>query len=81
MARVDSPSRQGSTGPTNTAQVNGVNGLGVPRRPKPARRRTLQDSFSAVSKLNFASKYAFESSRRDLHNALESNPPHSFAQL
>ena len=33
-------------------------------------RRTLQGSFSAVSKPNFASKYAFESSRRDLHNAL-----------
>ena len=26
--------------------------------------------FSAVSKLNFASKYSLESSRRDLHNAL-----------
>ena len=34
------------------------------------RRQTLQGSFSAVSKPNFASKYAFESSRRDLHNAL-----------
>ena len=33
-------------------------------------RQTLQDSFSAVSKPNFASKDAFESSRRDLHNAL-----------
>ena len=33
-------------------------------------RQTLQGSFSAVSKPNFASKYAFESSRRDLHNAL-----------
>ena len=31
---------------------------------------TLEGSFSAVSKPNFASKYAFESSRRDLHNAL-----------
>ena len=30
--------------------------------------QTLQGSFSAVSKPNFASKYAFESSRRDLHN-------------
>ena len=30
----------------------------------------LAGSFSAVSKRNFASKYAFESSRRDLHNAL-----------
>ena len=36
----------------------------LPRRP------TLQGSFSAVSRPNFASKYAFESSRRDLHNAL-----------
>ena len=33
-------------------------------------RQTLEGSFSAVSKRNFASKYAFESSRRDLHNAL-----------
>ena len=32
--------------------------------------QTLQGSFSAVSKPNFASKYSFESSRRDLHNAL-----------
>ena len=32
--------------------------------------QTLQGSFSAVSKPNFASKYAFESSRRDLRNAL-----------
>ena len=32
-------------------------------------RQTLQGSFSAVSKRNFASKYALESSRRDLHNA------------
>ena len=41
--------------------------------------QTLQGSFSAVSKPIFASKYALESSRRDLHNAflctvLESNP-------
>ena len=33
-------------------------------------RQTLEGSFSAVSKPKFASKYAFESSRRDLHNAL-----------
>ena len=31
---------------------------------------TLKGPFSAVSKPNFASKYALESSRRDLHNAL-----------
>ena len=30
----------------------------------------LAGSFSAVSRPNFATKYAFESSRRDLHNAL-----------
>ena len=40
---------------------------------------TLKGSFSAVSKPNVASKYALESSRRDLLNALlctvlESNP-------
>ena len=33
-------------------------------------RQTLEGSFSSVSKPDFASKYAFESSRRDLHNAL-----------
>ena len=32
--------------------------------------QTLEVSFSIVSKPKFASKYAFESSRRDLHNAL-----------
>ena len=32
--------------------------------------QTLEGSISAVSKPNFASKYAFESSRRDLHKAL-----------
>ena len=32
--------------------------------------QTLQGSFSAVSKPNFASKYSLESSRRYLHNAL-----------
>ena len=32
--------------------------------------QTLQASFSAISKPNFATKYALESSRRDLHNAL-----------
>ena len=31
---------------------------------------TLKGSFSAVSKPNFASRYALESSRRDLQNAL-----------
>ena len=39
--------------------------------------QTLQGSFSAVSKRNFASKYAFESSRRDLHNALLCTAPKS----
>ena len=37
----------------------------------------LEGSFSAVSKPNFASKYAFESSRRDLHNALLCTAPKS----
>ena len=32
-------------------------------------RQTFEGSFSAASKPNFASKYAFESSPRDLHNA------------
>ena len=48
-----------------------------PRRVPPAERlhrkrigQTLGGSFSAVSRPNFARKYAFESSRRDLQNAL-----------
>ena len=46
---------------------------------QPSNYLTLKGSFSAVSKPNFARKYALESSRRDLHNALlcnvlESNP-------
>ena len=40
-------------------------------------RQTLEGSFSAVSKPNFASKYALESSRRDLHNALLCTAPKS----
>ena len=40
-------------------------------------RQTSEGSFSAVSKPNFASKYAFESSRRDLHNALLCTAPKS----
>ena len=46
--------------------------------------QTLQSSFSAVSKPNFARKYAFESSRRDLHNALfcrASNPNSELCNL
>ena len=34
------------------------------------RANSLHGAFSAVSNPNFSSKYAFESSRRDLHNAL-----------
>ena len=37
---------------------------------QPSNYLTLKDSFSAVSKPNFATKYALESSRRDLQNAL-----------
>ena len=33
-------------------------------------RQALQGSFSAVSKPNFAIKFSFESSRRDLHNTI-----------
>ena len=40
---------------------------------KAAIGQTLEGSFSAESKPHFASKYAFESSRRDLHNALLKN--------
>ena len=48
---------------------------------KPTEKRfwnTVEGSFSAVSKPIFAFKYSFESSRRDLHNALEWNPLHRF---
>ena len=50
-------------------------GRGAARRPyahvdSTESGQTLQGSFSAVSKRNFARKYAFESSRRELHNAL-----------
>ena len=46
---------------------------------QPSNYLTLKGSFSAVSKQNVASKYALESTRRDLQNALlctvlESNP-------
>ena len=41
---------------------------GVSEISRVAGRATL--SFSVVSKPNVASKYAFESSRRDLHNSL-----------
>ena len=48
------------------------NALSVPRRGAWGGRsmgKTLYGSFSATSKPNFARKYVFESSRRDLHNA------------
>ena len=38
--------------------------------PQTESGQTLQGSFSAVSKPIFATKYSFESSRRDLHHAL-----------
>ena len=40
-------------------------------------RQTLEGSSSAVSKRKFATKYALESSRRDLHNALLCTAPKS----
>ena len=39
--------------------------------------QTLGGSFSAVSKPNFTIKYAFESPRQDLHNALLCTAPES----
>ena len=44
--------------------------LTTPRRVGAGGPAGGEQSFSAVSKPNFASKYACESSRRDLHNAL-----------
>ena len=46
------------------------NGMAVLTTEIRGMRQTSQGSFSTVSKRNFASKYAFESSQRDLHNAL-----------
>ena len=40
-------------------------------------RQTLEGSFSALSKPTFASKYAFESYRQDLHDALLRAAPKS----
>ena len=51
-------------------------GWGTYRQIKTGARFKLEHKngpFSAVSKPKFASKYSLESSRRDLHNALESN--------
>ena len=68
MAAADGPSAADDEGPTEVRSVREVSansdrlvlgGGGGGGRP-----------FSAVSKPNFASKYAFESSRRDLHNTL-----------
>ena len=42
---------------------------------------TLKGSFSAVSKPKFASKYALESSRRDLQNSLLCTVLEPFAKL
>ena len=41
------------------------------------RANEKQGSFSTVSRPNLATKYGFESSRRDLHNALKCTPLHS----
>ena len=51
-------------------RARGSTDLGRHLRWMACPRGSLEGSFSAVSKLNFACKYAFESSRRDLHNAL-----------
>ena len=63
--------RQNSTAAPETTAANGrrlqQTMLGLTQLPN---YLTLKGSFSAVSKPNFASKYAFESSRRDLHNSL-----------
>ena len=55
--RTGAPCRRGSRGPM----------LGLTQL---SNYLTLKGSFSALSKPNVASKYALESSRRDLHNAL-----------
>ena len=69
------------------AKASGIERLGPPAArdsvgtPKPIAyprmRQTLQGSLSAVSKPNCASKSAFESTRRDLHNALLCTAPQS----
>ena len=74
LRRLPAASQERRTRPRST-------GPGATRRePFRPRSRTFpkgnvvrtnftEGSFSAVSKLDFASKYAFESSRRDLHNS------------
>ena len=63
--------------PRRPAVVEGRVGTAERRTVSYAAPQTLEGSFSAVSKPNFASKYAFESSRRDLDNALRSTAFHS----
>ena len=57
---------RGDRGPPRTSEEMRTS-LGT--RSRHGMRQTLQGSFSAVSRRNSARKYAFESSRRDLHNA------------
>ena len=56
----------------HVARLRGASHSAVHVRPVATStyQQTLDGSFSAVSKPNFAGKYAFESPRRDLHNAL-----------
>ena len=66
---VESGDPRTGTGPRAADEFIGER-EGARSRPRHGMRQTSQGSFSAVSKRNFASEYAFESSRRDLHNAL-----------
>ena len=53
-----------------SSQLNSILLATEPRDLYTESAQTLQGSFSAVSTPIFASKYALESSRRDLNNAL-----------
>ena len=63
----------GARYPALAALQNTWQGWGTCRQTKTGagfKLKSKNGPFSAVSKPNFASKYAFESSRRDVHNAL-----------
>ena len=64
--------------PSRCSRCGGQGRLRQRKRVEQRKRKREKGSFSAVSKPNFASKYAFESSRRDLHNALLCTAPKSY---
>ena len=68
-SKLDAAGEGGSPGPRLRVRRAYASRLPLAAAPRGI-GQPLDGSFSAVSKSNFASKYALESSRRDLHNAL-----------